>query len=179
MGFEITPDMRRIISIAKHSLLPSIYVYPYIKRLSSRYPVTIKPSSTGEHLAEGNVKMGFSYEGATSAWICSHTTSLRRFHHGKQRLELERMALQLKHHSLHSLRDKMLQYPRAAGAVDMDLIMHVMWLHTVGPLKRRIVKLKDPLADATFARTLDRVHGPRLGRGKSSCSSSDAGSRRS
>lgn len=128
--------MKRIISIAKHSLLPSIYVYPYIKRLSAKYPVTIKPSSTGEQLAEGNVGMGFSYSGCTSAWICSHTTSLLRFHEGRERRELERMAMQLKHHSLSSLRDKMLQLPKSAEGIDMDLIMHVMWLHTIECMAR-------------------------------------------
>lgn len=128
--------MKRIISIAKHSLLPSIYVYPYIKRLSAKYPITIKPSSTGEQLAEENVGMGFSYSGCTSAWICSHTTSLLKYHEGRERRELERMAMQLKHHSLSSLRDKILSLPKSTERIDMDLIMHVMWLHTIECMAR-------------------------------------------
>ncbi|KAJ9614064.1 hypothetical protein H2200_002200 [Cladophialophora chaetospira] len=136
MGFKITPEMTRIIHIAQTSFLPSLYVYPYIKRLSRRFPPTANPSCTGEQLADGNVGLGFSFGGCTSAWICDHITSLLRFHDGQQKRELERAALQLKHHSLGSLRDKMLQLPELAGAAGMDLMVHVMWLHGVESMAR-------------------------------------------
>lgn len=75
LGFRITPEMSWIINLARYTFLPSLYTYPYIKRLSAKLPANVKPSSTGEQLAEGNGKLGFSCEGCAMKMMANRDTN--------------------------------------------------------------------------------------------------------
>jgi hypothetical protein len=67
LGFKITPIMSRIITIARYTFLLSLYIYSYIKRLLTKLPTNVQPSSTREQLAEGNVGLGFWYNECATA----------------------------------------------------------------------------------------------------------------
>jgi hypothetical protein len=129
MGFQITPEMRRIIFLARTYFLPSLYVYPFMQRLSARCPPGVDPSSVGHQLAKGSASSGWAFGASMPAWICDHITSLLPFHEGQQKRELQRLALQLKHRSFCSLRDQLVQISNSTSILDIDVFVHVMWLH--------------------------------------------------
>jgi hypothetical protein len=136
LGFQITTDMHEIIEISVHSLLPSLYLYPYMKRLSRKLPSNVSPLASAATLIEGNLAQGFGHEGCASAWICAHTNSLAKFHSGLQQSKMQSMAMWLKGHALKSLYQRISKLSDIKN-LDPSLVMQVVWVHGISCMENR------------------------------------------
>ncbi|KAJ9612517.1 hypothetical protein H2200_004114 [Cladophialophora chaetospira] len=136
LGFRITPEMHRIIKVAIHSFLPSLYGYSYIKRLSTKIPSSVRPDNSVAELVQRNIKQGFAHKSCTSAWICTHTISLLYFHGSQQRRDMQRTSLYLKGHAISTLRQRISKLADLRQ-IDTSLVLQLVWVHGIACMERR------------------------------------------